>query len=295
MNFRRELMHALTVVIPTRNRPTLQLAVDSALQQLRPGDQVVVVDDCGDVPVKMPPSATQARCVRLDAAGGVSAARNAGARHSASELIAFLDDDDCYRTGALEHLRRPFEAANSDCAFTFGRRRHVDRHGRSLGEDDFKPMNVVAKCAAGRHLLSLAKLTSSCGWMFRREAFLELGGFDPELRVSEDRDLIYRLLKTEARIVGLDRLCIDYLRPSGVPGGLSSVDAAAGKLTSEARVVDKHIDWFRQHPTVAAIHLNRTASRQLELGDIAAARSTIKLLLRICPTNLRAWRRRLTW
>lgn len=288
-------MSALTVVIPTCNRSTLPGAVDSALSQLRPGDQVCVVDDCSDTPVELDRESLQLRCIRLDHRSGVSAARNAGAEHSQTALVAFLDDDDRYMEGALEQLRRPFDAADSDCGFAFGRRRHVDAHGRRVGEDQFEAMDVVANQVAGQQLLCLARLTSSCGWVFRCDRFLKLGGFDPSLQVSEDRDLIYRLLQTGARIVGLDQLCIDYLRPGTMLDGLSSTQSSAIKLASEARVIAKHVDWFRDHPEVASLHLNRTASRQRALGDMPAARDTLKLLCEITPWSLRAWRRRLTW
>lgn len=231
--------------------------------------------------------------MRLPVNAGPSAARNAGARWAETDLIAFLDDDDTYLDGALDRLRAAFErAADDPCAFVFARRRHVDLGGNVVGEDTFQPVDAVGDRAGKHHSLQLVRCASSCAWVFDRAAFLELGGFDEELFVSEDRDLLFRLLQSKMRVVGLDTVCVVYLQGTDA---LSSVDDPRRKLESDARVLDKHLDWLRGRRELAAIHLNRLASRQRHLGDMDAARKTLKLLCAIDPTNLRAWRRRLTW
>lgn len=76
----------LSIVLATTGRPTLGAAIESATSQMRPGDELLVVfdasGDAGDTP----------RNNVLDSLHGTH--------------VAFLDDDDEYRPGALDAMRR---------------------------------------------------------------------------------------------------------------------------------------------------------------------------------------------
>jgi glycosyltransferase involved in cell wall biosynthesis len=81
----------LSIVVATTGRPTLGAAVASATSQMLPGDELLIVfDDSGD-------AGDSPRNRVLDSLHGTH--------------IAFLDDDDEYRPGALEAMRR-FARAN---------------------------------------------------------------------------------------------------------------------------------------------------------------------------------------
>jgi hypothetical protein len=76
----------LSIIIASTGRPTLGRAIASATSQMEPGDQLIVIfdatGDAGDTP----------RNNVLDSATGTH--------------ITFLDDDDEYRRGALDTIRR---------------------------------------------------------------------------------------------------------------------------------------------------------------------------------------------
>jgi GT2 family glycosyltransferase len=89
----------LTVVVPTRDRPSQLRACLAALgqSQISPGElEVVVADDGGDVDADSAQAAagpsTRVRVVR-SGRRGPAAARNAGAAVAQAALIAFTDDD----------------------------------------------------------------------------------------------------------------------------------------------------------------------------------------------------------
>src|SRR5437588_12629829 len=77
---------ALSIVIATTGRPTLDAAIRSATSQMVPRDELLIVfDDSGD-------------------AGDTPRNRVIKSLHGTH--IAFLDDDDEYRPGALDAMRR---------------------------------------------------------------------------------------------------------------------------------------------------------------------------------------------
>lgn len=100
-----DAMPLVSIVIPTFRRPELlkQRALRSALAQQYLNLEVVVVLDGPDpeTVAALHEVDPRVRIVELREKQGVSAARNAGVRHSTGEYIALLDDDDEWRPGKL--------------------------------------------------------------------------------------------------------------------------------------------------------------------------------------------------
>jgi glycosyltransferase involved in cell wall biosynthesis len=97
----------VSVVIPTRNRPTLVLrAVRSALQQtLREIEVIVVIDGesgSGSADAVARLEEDRVRCIVIRETVGGSEARNIGIRDARSPWIALLDDDDEWLPSKLE-------------------------------------------------------------------------------------------------------------------------------------------------------------------------------------------------
>ena len=86
----------ISVIIPVYNRAsTIIRAIESVLKQVRPADEIIVVDDgsddgTGDILVNY---RQVIKIIRQDNKG-VSAARNAGIRVATGNWITFLDSDD---------------------------------------------------------------------------------------------------------------------------------------------------------------------------------------------------------
>jgi mycofactocin system glycosyltransferase len=179
----------VTTVIPALDR------VDGLLSLLNTGigSTVIVVDDGSREPAPIARAAARfgATLVRHEVNRGPAAARNTGARTASSGLVAFVDSDCVVEsdwvgrlvghfddpgvaavaprvapmTGAGGALAR-FEQARS--ALDMGRRPELVRHGSRLG---FVP---------------------SAALVVRRQA-LGPQGFDEDLRLGEDVDLVWRL------------------------------------------------------------------------------------------------------
>ncbi len=117
---------------------------------------------------------------------GASASRNIGAKAASSEWLAFMDDDDLWTsdhlTGLAEALQRNPQADAVISWMGISRRGKTAPHfsiRESLGPDEVLARNPGI---TGSNLL------------IRRSAYLSIGGFDPYLPVSNDKDLFYRLL-----------------------------------------------------------------------------------------------------
>lgn len=93
---------AVSVVLPTHNRPELLLeAIDSLLKQTRSDWEAIVVDDASTPPAVVPDD-PRIRIVRHDSSEGGAACKNIGVAHARAPVLAFLDDDDLYAPSYLE-------------------------------------------------------------------------------------------------------------------------------------------------------------------------------------------------
>jgi glycosyltransferase involved in cell wall biosynthesis len=184
---------SVAVVIPAFNAAeVLSDAIDSALRQDPPAEQVVVVDDGST-------DGTEAILRRYRGVleslrqpnRGPSAARNAGWQRAATDAIAFLDADDLLLPGALEARRGLLGGGDAGWAHTDGWLQ--DTEGRRQRFSAAYPAD--GKRRAGRVLPALLSrnFISTSGTIVRRDALEQVGGFDEALRFMEDWDLWLRL------------------------------------------------------------------------------------------------------
>lgn len=185
------VVEALTVVVPTRDRPELLDRCLSALTaELTAGDRLVVVDSA---PARQPAGRVAqrwgAQLVSLPVPGA-SRARNAGWRSSTTGRVAFVDDDVLVAPG----WRAAIAASAAD--FVLGRvEQHPDsvRTDHPLGVTDAVPAVLVDR--AGPLMPGV-----SGNLVVRRAALERVHGFDEALgpgtwfAAAEDLDLFDRLV-----------------------------------------------------------------------------------------------------
>ena len=189
---------ALTVVVPTRDRPGLLAACLSALRTaVGPADEVLVVDSASQEPeaVRAVVEAAGASYLRADLPG-TSRARNAGwvaARHG---LVVFTDDDCLPQPGWADAYAAAL--ASDDAGFAWGPVTvPAGRAGVAEVEAD-----GPTRARPGDDVTHLG---ASCNLAVRRQLLQATGGFDERLgpgtplRAAEDRDLLARLLLTGAK------------------------------------------------------------------------------------------------
>lgn len=184
----------IDVVVPTHGRPAfLAEALDSVSRQTALPAQVIVVSDDGDprtcdVVSRFAAEHPGLPCRYLDrtaGAPGASASRNLGALQGESALLAFLDDDDLWEPTYLSSARSRLVDGSVDAVVTCLRRFSAAGDG---------PLMLPRSGLTARDVFRSSPSVTGSSLVVRRSVFHELGGFDPELPVQNDRDFFLRLV-----------------------------------------------------------------------------------------------------
>lgn len=189
-----------TVVVPTRNRGELIGETIQALLKLRcDALDILVVDQStddvtGQTVVAVAGGDARVRYRRSNTIGS-SAARNAGALVSRTDIVAYTDDDCIVTDGWLQALLQGF--ADPQVVGVYGRllpHAATERTGTEVGLKDAGVKETYRVRTPPWHIGHGGNMA------FRRDALLAAGGFDPLLgagcllRSGEDADIAYRLL-----------------------------------------------------------------------------------------------------
>jgi glycosyltransferase involved in cell wall biosynthesis len=179
----------VSVVLPTYNRRQLVGdAIESVLGQNHTAFELIVVDDgsTDDTAILLRTYGERIRVVR-QTNQGVSAARNAGIRVAAGELIALLDSDDYWLPEKLVRQVSFFQAhpealicQTEEIWMRNGIRVNPGRRHRKYGGHIFE--KTLPLC-----------LVSPSAVMIKRALLEEVGLFDESLPACEDYDLWLRI------------------------------------------------------------------------------------------------------
>jgi glycosyltransferase involved in cell wall biosynthesis len=182
----------ISVIIPTYNRRRLiAQAIESALEQTFPAQEIIVVDDgstdgtAAFVRERFGPRVT----VIEQPNGGVSAARARGVEVARGDWIAFLDSDDRWGVAALETYIAAIRQSPDDVVWVFGNLQIRNDDGVQTDHFTHFKLNVTGgPRVIDRPLdvifpLMFPMLQASA---LKRDAILAANGFSEQLRASED-------------------------------------------------------------------------------------------------------------
>jgi glycosyltransferase involved in cell wall biosynthesis len=171
---------AVSVVIPTRNRPTLvREAIFSVLEQsLTNLELIVIIDGEDEATEAITLSITDPRLrihSNIDSVGGAQA-RNIGVKLARAEWVAFLDDDDVWLPQKLAkqmELAKTISEVNLCVACRFiARSEHGDRILPLRAPDRDEPLSEYIYCPRG---LSVAEgFVQTSTLLVRRELMLKV-------------------------------------------------------------------------------------------------------------------------
>ncbi len=177
----------VSVVIATRNRRQLLAeAVESVRAQTGVAFETIVTDDASDDDTEEYLSKQDdVRSFRQEVRGERSRARNRGLSNARGRYIMFLDDDDLLMPRALSVLAGALDK-NPKAVAASGAR-----------QDWFVAEKWVRRDSHPRYPQTREMFDALVfGWsaisgqnLYRTDAIREVGGYDPEISYTEDRDL----------------------------------------------------------------------------------------------------------
>ncbi|MGH1542844.1 MAG: glycosyltransferase family 2 protein [Arenicella sp.] len=194
-----------SVIIPTYNRQQRVLeAIQSVLQQGYEDLEIIVVDD-GSI------DDTAAVVAQFDSCcchyvyqpnQGPAAARNLGLSFATGDIISFLDSDDLWLPGKIQHELDLFAqypdvdavAGNAE-SFVQGKlRTYSVFNSRKI---DF-PQDQPRPFCWSLPIMSLGPVCVTSSMALKKSVFMELGNkvFDEDLRFDEDWDFEFRLFSS---------------------------------------------------------------------------------------------------
>lgn len=246
-----------SVIIPTCDRhEALARAVRSVTAQTSAPDEIIVVDN-GTEPVPRDILPKGVSLERLPPRVGVSRARNAGAAKATGDYLAFLDDDDAWRPDYLERMRDVIGAAETPPDLLVAARENF-RDGQSSGRLRIFDADVsVSEAISGK------VRANGSAVVVRRAAFRNVGGFDEQLPVSEDRAFIVDLLLAGGIVRSVPEAVVNVYRESRRPHLLDGTRRIEGKRTFYKRY--RHIMGWRERLRIHAKILRFAAEGRHDL------------------------------
>ena len=203
-------MPTIAAIIPLFNGARfIEEALESVLSQTLPASEIIVVDDGStdggaDIVRRM----AEHHPIRLltKPNGGQSSARNFGVAHSASELIAFLDQDDAWYPGHLEMLVKPFcrPRPGSKLGWVYSNLDQIDLRGHMVCNSFLSTLSTPHPKRSITECIQQDMFILPSASLIDRGAFEAVHGFDERLSGYEDDDLFLRLFRA-----GYDNIYID--------------------------------------------------------------------------------------
>jgi glycosyltransferase involved in cell wall biosynthesis len=190
----------LTVYIPCYNAALyIEQSIRGLLDQSRPPDEILVVDDGSQDRTAELASKFPVRLVRHEQNKGLAAARNTAFRHASHELVGAIDADVFPEREWLAHLLSHF--ADTRVVGTGGR---LLEAFRETPADAWRALQLSQDLGKERIVIegTSHKCLGGFGTILRKKAIEEIGGYNECYRTNyEDVDLCARLLAAGHRLI----------------------------------------------------------------------------------------------
>ena len=200
---------------------SLRRAVASGLEQDYLNKEILIVDDCStdgthDIALELAATYKEIRVIRAYKNGGVATSRNLIINNTEAEFIVFFDDDDVSElTRISEQVKSILACEQEDhkklvichtarlVKYLTGHVRYEPSLGQTAGSEGVNgPIAEAILC--GTNNKDHKGACATCSQMARTSTYRQIGGFDENLRRSEDTDFSIRAAEMEATFVGIE-------------------------------------------------------------------------------------------
>lgn len=214
---------SISVIIVVKNsQQTIRACLDSVLRLEYPTYDIIVFDDGSDDQTVSIVREYEGRLMLLtnNQSQGPSVARNIAVRQSRSSLVAFTDGDCIVEKDWLDQLWKGLAQENT---VSCGGAQQLPVDATGFERNVFVFLQRVGfiteyvKAVKDRGI-RYVKHNPSCSVMYRRDAFLEAGGFLEGLWPGEDVDLDWRLTRKGYRHAFNPQAVVYHYRPKTMRG-----------------------------------------------------------------------------
>lgn len=213
------------MIIPTFNCSRfIGAALDSALNQTLPPDEIIVVDDAStdNTAEVLATYGDRITCVTaLDTGGYASAVRNVGIKAAAGDYIAFLDADDIWFPTKLAEQIEVLNA-HPEVQMVYSNYNRIDEDDNVIESQSNRPWAIEK----GRIVptdsywsdafcqLAVRCFMHTSTVIVRKSAFDEVGFFDSNILFYEDADLWMRITHSH-QVKRVARILASYRKRAG--------------------------------------------------------------------------------
>lgn len=195
----------VSVILTTYNRPQfLQRAIDSVLNQTLKEFELIIVDDCSDVPPTLSFDDGEDRIMPIRMpwnTGFWIRPRNVGIMAARSPYLAFLDDDNVYLPNHLEKL---YEAIESGYDMVYG-----DREYKSVNPNETKFMGRMS-FDYDLKKLNKGNYIDISDVMISMQMMNKIGFFDINWNRKADWLFVYKVGENGAKIKHVNEVLTEY-------------------------------------------------------------------------------------
>ncbi|MDD5006007.1 MAG: glycosyltransferase [Candidatus Omnitrophica bacterium] len=210
----------ISIIVPAYNsEKTIKKCIDSLLEIDYTNYEVFIVDDGSTDNTKNILSGYKDKITIIENKHfGPSRCRNIAASKAKSEFLAFTDSDCIVEKNWLKELSRGF--INDKVAGTGGNQlspQDETNFGKRV-QQFFELAGFLGGYIKGKKNSDLSETghNPSCNAMYRKDAFLGVGGFDEKLWPGEDVDLDYRLKLQGLMFMYNPKAIVYHYRPQSI-------------------------------------------------------------------------------
>ena len=278
----------LTVILPVYNRKSkLIVSVDSIANQYSDQWKLIIVDDCSTdgsyALAKSYEKPGKINVLQTPHNAGAAYARNLGVQHADTPFISFLDSDDAFEPGFVEHSLSFFSRQPEEVGMIWtGVRYHKSSDGKRKSEECiWKPQQLDSPYNA---FLSDLKIGTNSGITVRKSVFDKVGLFDDRLPAAEDTDFFLRLSQS-FRVDFIDKVLINIHQE-----GDDRLSKDFSKIAQAYNlIIPKHEKAIAESKALQLKFGYKLCWLNFHLGDQGRARGYFKKVISINLLHVKTW------
>lgn len=194
-----------SVIMPAKNRERLiGSAIQSILDQTYRDFELIIIDDHStDNTIEAVKKFDDPRIILLELTDttGPGAGRDFGIRRAQGDYIVMADSDDISKPNRLEKTKEFIDQNSCDLVYA-----DIEVHNEDTGEVTLKTSQNFDE-----EVLKRVNIITAPTVCFTRQVYLDCGGFNLEIRTSEDYDLWLTLAEKGKKLCYLNETLVEML------------------------------------------------------------------------------------